>query len=72
MKIWIHWKISQSYGDSIIEEPPLAIKEGGIIKEGFNEDVDKLRNARPMEKNGLPNLKNGNVKRQESKLEDQV
>ena len=24
--------------DSIIEEPPLAIKEGGIIKEGFKED----------------------------------
>ena len=29
--------------DSIIEEPPLAIKEGGIIKEGFKEDIDKLK-----------------------------
>ena len=27
--------------DSIIEEPPLAIKEGGIIKEGFKDDIDQ-------------------------------
>ena len=31
---------------AIEEEPPLAMKEGGIIKPGYNEDVDKLRNAK--------------------------
>ena len=31
---------------SIEDEPPLAMKEGGIIKSGYNEDVDKLRNAK--------------------------
>ena len=28
---------------AIIEDPPLVIREGGIIKDGYNEDVDKLR-----------------------------
>ncbi len=31
---------------SIQDEPPLAMKEGGIIKEGYNEMVDQLRNAK--------------------------
>ena len=31
---------------AIEEEPPLAMKEGGIIKVGYHEDVDKLRNAK--------------------------
>lgn len=30
---------------SIEEEPPISVKEGNIIKMGYNEDVDKLRNA---------------------------
>lgn len=28
---------------AIIDNPPLAIKEGGIIKEGFNKDLDELK-----------------------------
>lgn len=31
---------------SIAEEPPIGIKEGGIIKEGFHEEVDTLRKAK--------------------------
>lgn len=30
---------------SIEDDPPIAIKEGNIIKKGFNADVDKLKNA---------------------------
>ncbi len=30
---------------SIVEEPPLAIKESGIIKPGFDEDIDHFREA---------------------------
>mgnify|MGYP000574918529 CR=1 FL=1 len=30
---------------SIVEEPPITITEGGIIKLGYNEDVDKYRKA---------------------------
>lgn len=31
---------------AIEEDPPLAMKEGGIIKSGYHEDVDRLRNAK--------------------------
>lgn len=41
---------------SIVEEPPITIKEGGIIKEGFNEDVDKLRLAKTDGKKWLMEL----------------
>ena len=30
---------------AIVEDPPLAMKEGGIIKEGYNKDVDDYRCA---------------------------
>ena len=31
---------------AIDEEPPISIREGGIIKDGFDEDIDKLRVAK--------------------------
>lgn len=31
--------------NAIIEEPPITIKEGGIIKEGFNQEVDEYKKA---------------------------
>lgn len=30
---------------SIINDPPISITEGGIIKEGFNDDLDKLKES---------------------------
>ncbi|EGC84279.1 DNA mismatch repair protein MutS [Anaerococcus hydrogenalis] len=30
---------------SIINDPPIVITEGGIIKEGFNDDLDKLKES---------------------------
>jgi DNA mismatch repair protein MutS len=30
---------------SIVDEPPLALKEGGIIREGYHSDLDELRSA---------------------------
>ncbi|MCR5431264.1 MAG: DNA mismatch repair protein MutS [Lachnospiraceae bacterium] len=41
---------------AISEDPPLSIKEGGIIKPGFNEEVDSLRNAKTEGKNWLLEL----------------
>lgn len=41
---------------SIIEEPPINIKEGGIIKTGFSEDVDKLKSAKTNGKEWLMQL----------------
>ena len=42
--------------NSIVDEPPIAIKEGGLIKEGFNEEVDKLRKAKTDGKDWLAQL----------------
>lgn len=41
---------------AIVDEPPLAQKDGGIIREGFNEDVDKFRSARTDGKKWLTEL----------------
>lgn len=30
---------------AILEEPPISIREGGFIRDGYDEEVDKLRNA---------------------------
>ena len=42
--------------DSIEEEPPIVIKEGGIIKNGYHEEVDKLRKAKTEGKTWLGQL----------------
>ena len=43
---------------SIVEEPPIAIKDGGIIKEGYSEEIDKLRSAKTEGKTWLADLEN--------------
>ncbi len=58
--------------DSIVENPPITIKEGGLIKEGYSEELDEIRNyfisgqewlaaleSREREKTGIKNLKIG-------------
>ena len=58
--------------NSIVEEPPIGIKEGGIIKKGFSKEIDEYREAstegknwiisleaREREKTGIRNLKVG-------------
>lgn len=42
--------------DSIIDDPPVTIREGGIIKEGYNEEVDRLRHAKSEGKTWLAEL----------------
>ena len=41
---------------AIVEEPPIQTKEGGIIKEGYNEEADKLRHAKTEGKSWLAEL----------------
>ena len=48
---------------AIVDEPPLAQKDGGIIREGFNEDVDKFRSARTDGKKWLTELETKERKR---------
>ena len=42
--------------ESIQDDPPLAMKEGGIVREGYSEEVDKLRNAKSEGKTWLAQL----------------
>ncbi len=55
---------------AIEDEPPVSLREGGLIKGGFNEDIDRLRDAskngvgsigaveaRERERTGIKNLK---------------
>lgn len=64
--------LSNLIESAIIEEPPITIKDGGIIKEGFNKEVDEYKKAtnegktwlleleqREKEKTGIKNLKVG-------------
>ena len=48
--------IYELLGSSIDEEPPLALKEGGIIHDGYNEDVDNFRHAKTDGKTWLAEL----------------
>jgi len=36
--------ISNLVENAIIDEPPVTLKDGGVIKDGFNEELDSLRN----------------------------
>lgn len=49
--------------DAIIDDPPIAVKEGGLIKEGFHESIDELRKAKTEGKNWLAALENEDKER---------
>lgn len=42
--------------NAILEEPSVAVKEGGIIREGFDETIDTLRHAKTEGKDWLAKL----------------
>ncbi len=65
-------EVSRLIGEAIVDQPPLSVKEGGIIRDGFNERVDELREdagggkkwllefeASEKEKTGIKSLKVG-------------
>ena len=45
--------IYQILDKSIVDDPPILITEGGIIKEGFNDDLDNLKKASLSAENDL-------------------
>ena len=42
--------------DSIMDEPPFSLRDGDIIRQGFNDEVDRLRNAKTEGKTWLAEL----------------
>ncbi|MBR6045224.1 MAG: DNA mismatch repair protein MutS [Ruminococcus sp.] len=64
--------VSNLIENAIVDEPPNNVKDGGVIKDGFNEQLDSLRNIisggkgiiedienKEREKTGIKNLKIG-------------
>lgn len=49
-------ELTELIKSAIVDEPPLAQKDGGIIREGYNEDVDKFRRSRTDGKKWLSEL----------------
>lgn len=64
--------VSELIDRSIVDDPPFSIREGGMIREGYNEELDTIRGdmtggtklvadieARERERTGIPKLKTG-------------
>ncbi len=64
--------VAQLIDESIVDEPPFTIREGGIIREGYHQELDSIRRdmnggtelvaaveARERERTGIPKLKTG-------------
>ena len=71
-KIDTLFEISDLVEKALVDEPPVTAKEGGIIRDGFNEELDRLRHIinggkniieeieqRERDKTGIKNLKVG-------------
>ncbi len=65
-------EISDLIERALVDEPPVQIKDGGVIREGFHQELDQLRHAmnhgteliaeienRERERTGIKNLKTG-------------
>lgn len=50
-------------GAAIVSSPPLNIKDGGIIREGYSNDLDELRNASRDGKGWIANFQADEIKR---------
>lgn len=48
--------IAKLIDEAIVEEPPINVREGGMIKTGYNEEVDRLRKAKTEGKDWLMDL----------------
>lgn len=48
--------ICQKIENAIVEEPPISTRDGGIIKEGYDADIDQLRNAKTKGKTWLAEM----------------
>lgn len=64
--------LAEMIDNAIVDEPPFSVREGGMIREGFNQELDEIRNdmnnssdimaqieANERERTGIPKLKIG-------------
>lgn len=63
-------ELAELIGKAIVDDPPISVREGGIIRDGYSEEADRLRHAKTegkdwlaaleaeeREKTGIKNLK---------------
>ncbi|HKL74496.1 MAG TPA: DNA mismatch repair protein MutS [Halanaerobiales bacterium] len=55
--------ISKLLSSSIVEDPPVSLSEGGLIKKGYNEELDELRETRGEGKDWIAELQKKERKR---------
>ncbi|MBN2015612.1 DNA mismatch repair protein MutS [Candidatus Dojkabacteria bacterium] len=56
-------KVIQLISDAIVDDPPVTITEGSIIKKGYNKELDKILNASSSGKEWLSELEASEKKR---------
>jgi DNA mismatch repair protein MutS len=49
-------ELAQKLNSAVVDEPPLALKDGGIFRDGFDADLDELRQASRDGKNWISQL----------------
>ena len=49
-------KLAENLNKALVDDPPLALKEGGIFRDGYDVDLDQLRNASRDGKNWISQL----------------
>ena len=50
-------------GSAIVDDPPLAVKEGGIIRDGFDPGLDEIRRATREGKDWIAQLQQQEIER---------
>ncbi len=48
--------LAEKLSNALVDDPPLALKEGGIFRDGYDADLDQLRNASRDGKNWISQL----------------
>ncbi len=56
-------ELAENLNGALVDDPPLALKEGGIFRDGFNVDLDALRQASRDGKNWITELQEREIGR---------
>ncbi len=56
-------EVSEIIDKAIVDDPPILIRDGGIIRSGFNEELDRLRTASIEGKDWIAGLENAERER---------
>jgi DNA mismatch repair protein MutS len=55
--------MAQEIQRALVEEPPMQIKDGGLFREGWNADLDELRNASTLGRQWIADMQASEIER---------